>query len=328
LPLAALVLTTGSPAQSETPFSLSLPLACTFGETCFIQQYLDHDPSAGVKDYRGGSMTYDGHTGVDLRVPSLAAQQKGVAVLAAAAGAVRMAQDGIADVNVQAVGLASVAGRECGNGLVITHDNGWETQYCHMAKGSLRVRVGDRVEAGQQLGLVGLSGRTEFPHLHFSVFHNGKLVDPFAPTDAPAMPSTSDVARSLWSANAAKALVYHSPEVINFGFSAEAVSMDDIEAGRAGASRPGATSPVLIAFVRTIGLRTSDVQSFTLKGPKGEVLAHSESPPLENNVAQRYMYVGKRKPTAEWPRGMYEAEFEVRRGGAVALSRRFTFELQ
>src|SRR5262245_57677893 len=90
---------TSSIAQQQ-PFALALPLDCKFGETCFIQQYFDHDPSSGVRDYRGGSMSYDGHNGVDLRVPSLAAQQRGVSVIAAAPGIVKAVRHGIADVNV------------------------------------------------------------------------------------------------------------------------------------------------------------------------------------------------------------------------------------
>ena len=268
-------------------------------------------------------MSYDGHTGVDLRVPSMAAQQHGVAVLAAAGGVVKMASDGIPDVNVRALGLESVAGHECGNGVVVEHDGGWMTQYCHMAKNSVRVRPGDRVEAGTPLGLVGLSGRTEFPHLHFSVFHNGVLVDPF---DAGA-PGTSEVARTLWSANAAKALAYHSPTVINFGFAPEIVTMDDIELGRAGSKPPNARSPMLVAFIRAIGLNAADVQSFTLKGPAGDVLAQSEKP-LSSNVAEGFMYVGKRKTRAQWPRGTYTAEFVIRRDNGTALSRKFSFEMK
>jgi hypothetical protein len=314
---------TSSAAQQQSSFSLSLPLNCTFGETCFIQQYLDHDPSAGAKDYRGGHMSYDGHTGVDLRVPSMAAQRQGVSVLAAAAGVVKMASDGIADVNVRAAGLESVVGHECGNGVVIEHDGGWATQYCHMAKDSVRVYPGQRVEAGTPLGLVGLSGRTEFPHLHFSVFHNGTLVDPFD-SDAPG---TSEVAHSLWSATAEKALAYHSPTVINFGFAAEIVSANDVELGRAGSKPPDTHSPMLVAFIRAIGLNAADVQSFTLKGPAGDVLAQSEKP-LNSNVAEGFMYVGKRKPRTEWPRGTYTAEFVIRRDHGTALSHSFSFEMK
>jgi len=326
--LPLLVLTAGATSSAAEPqessLSLSLPLDCTFGETCFIQQYFDHDPSSGIEDYRGGTMTYDGHDGVDLRVPTLAAQQHGVAVLAAAAGTVKAVRDGVADVNVRAIGLESVAGLECGNGVVVSHGGGWETQYCHLARGSLRVREGDRVDAGTPLGLVGLSGQTEFPHLHFSVRHDGVMVDPFASEKSGA----GDVAHPLWSNAAADALAYHSPTLINFGFSDEIVSLQDVELGRAGLKGPDAKSPVLVAFIRAIGLKASDVQNFTLKGPGGDVLAQSESPPLDTNMAERFMFVGKRKASAEWPRGTYEAEFRIRREGTTALSRHFKFDLK
>ena len=316
---------TSSAAQEEQhAFRLALPLDCKFGETCFIQQYLDHDPSPGMKDYRCGAMTYDGHDGVDLRVPSMAAQQKGVSVLAAAAGVVKAVRDGVADVNVRVIGLGSVAGQECGNGVVIAHDGGWETQYCHLAKGSVRLRDGERVETGTPLGLVGLSGQTEFPHLHFSVRHNGATVDPFAAgaTDA------CGASNPLWSDTAEDALAYHATSVINFGFADEPLSVADVELGRVDGMLPTAGSPALVAFIRAIGLKAADVPAFTLKGPGGEVLAHNETQPLDSNMAERFMFVGKRKMTAEWPRGTYEAEFTIRRDGATALSRRFSFELK
>ena len=57
-------------------------------------------------------MAYDGHHGVDLRVPSMAAQQRGVSVLAAAAGTMKGVRDGMADVSVRTAGKESVSGRE------------------------------------------------------------------------------------------------------------------------------------------------------------------------------------------------------------------------
>ncbi len=74
-----------------------------------------------------------------------------------------------------------VTGRECGNGVVLTHENGFETQYCHLAKGSIDLREGQRVQAGDVIGQVALSGKTQFPHLHLSVRQNGQEVDPFDP---------------------------------------------------------------------------------------------------------------------------------------------------
>ncbi len=315
----------GSTAEADASIVLSLPLACEFGKSCFIQQYFDHDPSKNASDYRCGPMTYDGHDGVDLRVPSLQAQRRGVTVVAAAAGTVRGVRDGMADVNVRIAGPDSVRGRECGNGVVLVHPEGWETQYCHMAKGSVRVKNGQRIEAGSALGLVGMSGDAEFPHLHFSVRHSAAKIDPFA---VGAASGTCGGGRSLWSKSAAAALAYHSPDVINTGFASQTLTMDDIESGRMDASSVASDAPMLVAFVRAIGLKAGDVQMFTLRDPLGAVLARNESAPLDRNMAQRMEYIGKRRTSADWPRGKYEAQYEVRRGGATTLMRRFDFELR
>ena len=149
------------------------------------------------------------------------------------------------------------------------------------------------------------------------------MVDPFA-SDVTAR----EVTHPLWSGTAAEALAYHSPAVINFGFADKTLSLADIETGLADSMSPASDSPVLVAFVRAIGLKAADVQRFTLKGPDGEVLAQSEAPPLDSNMAERFMYVGKRKASAEWARGTYEAEFEIRRNGAIALSRSFSLDLR
>tara|TARA_A100001037_G_scaffold306567_1_gene352793 strand:+ start:5356 stop:5622 length:267 start_codon:yes stop_codon:yes gene_type:complete len=49
----------------------------------------------------------------------------------------------------------------------------------HFTDTCVRVRKGQRVARGEQLGLVGLSGDTQVPHIHFEVKRDGKIVDPF-----------------------------------------------------------------------------------------------------------------------------------------------------
>ena len=71
--------------------------------------------------------------------------EAGVDVLAAADGMVKATRDGMADPNVAETGVDAVKDVECGNGVLIEHDDGWSTQYCHMKKGSIRVREGDTV---------------------------------------------------------------------------------------------------------------------------------------------------------------------------------------
>ncbi len=176
---------TAAPAAAE-PLKLDFPLTCTPDLTCWIPNYVDHDPTKGIRDYACGKATYNGtsgtvsrHKGTDIAIRDLAAMRAGVEVLAAA-GRVAGTRDGMADINLrEAGGLKAPKGKDCGNGVLILHPGGWDTQYCHMRKGSIAVKKDDRVAAGQPLGLVGLSGATIFPHLHLTVRKDKEIVDPF-----------------------------------------------------------------------------------------------------------------------------------------------------
>ena len=137
------------PLAEATPPELGLPLACQLGQDCFIQQYVDTQEGPGAQDYTCGPLSYDGHKGTDIRVRDLPAMEAGVPVLAAAAGVVKGIRDGEPDIRVSERGLDQVKGKEAGNGVVIDHGNGWETQYSHLKQRSVRVKLGDRVEAGQ-----------------------------------------------------------------------------------------------------------------------------------------------------------------------------------
>ncbi|MDR3344551.1 MAG: peptidoglycan DD-metalloendopeptidase family protein [Oscillospiraceae bacterium] len=65
-----------------------------------------------------------------------------------------------------------------GNRVVINHGGGLKTTYSHMMSGSVSVRVGQRVTAGQPLGRVGSTGWSSGNHLHFEVQINGVYRDP------------------------------------------------------------------------------------------------------------------------------------------------------
>lgn len=65
-----------------------------------------------------------------------------------------------------------------GNFVEINHGQGYVTRYAHNQKNV--VRVGDRVERGQTIALLGSTGRATGPNLHFEVLRDGKVVDPMA----------------------------------------------------------------------------------------------------------------------------------------------------
>lgn len=310
--------------SAPAPPRLELPIACKPGQTCEVQNYLDRDPGPGARDWRCSERTYQDHTGVDIRLPNMAVQRAGVDVLAAAPGVVSRLRDGVADISVKAAGAAPVAGQECGNGVVIDHGGGWETQYCHLAKGSLKVKAGDHVAAGQPIARVGLSGNTEYPHLHITVRHAGQLVDPFAPGSATACDAHAPTG-GLWSKAAAAQLPYQSGAVLNAGFADRVLTNDDVEAG--GLAAPRLTSPALLAYVRAIGLKAGDQPRLTLFGPDGAQMAESRTPPLDHDKAQWLIYVGKKRPANGWTRGVYRAHYEVIRAGAATIVREFRLTL-
>ena len=63
-----------------------------------------------------------------------------------------------------------------GNYVIISHINGYQTLYAHLH--SATVKAGQYLQQGQKLGLVGSTGYSTGPHLHFTVYKNGKLVNP------------------------------------------------------------------------------------------------------------------------------------------------------
>lgn len=64
-----------------------------------------------------------------------------------------------------------------GNYVMIDHGNGYTTSYSHMQK--YLVHRGDRVKRGQVIGLVGNTGRSTGPHLHYEIALDGKTINPY-----------------------------------------------------------------------------------------------------------------------------------------------------
>jgi hypothetical protein len=311
--------------QSAPP-RLELPVACQPGRDCFVQQYFDHEPAKGetaFRDYRCGPKAYDGHDGTDIRVPTRAAMLRGVGVRAAAAGTVKNVRNTVADHRGTAADIARAKGTECGNGVVLSHPGGYETQYCHMKQGSIVVQPGQAVAVGATLGQVGQTGEAAFPHLHFSIRAGADEIDPFAPQ------STAGCGRGgpgLWSPAAAAALAYRSPEVLNAGFtSTAAVTAEAVE--DAGLSLASGTGPALLAYVRAIGLEKGDRQQLRVTAPGGAAFAESPGPELARPRAQQLLFTGKRNSAGRFAPGVYQARYTVTRGGKLVLEHRFEIRL-
>ena len=287
-------------AQPAGAFELALPVACDLGTDCYIQQYMDHDPSPAATDFTCGPLVYDGHSGTDFALENRAQMQAGFAVLAASPGKVKARRDGVAD-------FAPYAdGQECGNGVVVDHGGGWETQYCHLRMGSVLVQVGQAVDTGTALGLVGQSGQAEFPHLHLSLRRNGVDVDPFAPD------ATNDCAKpddpGLWQTP----IAYTPGGIIGIGISPAVPEYAMIKIGLGSPNLPK-TVPALVVWAYVFGGRAGDALLLDITGPQGVVI--TERVVLEKTQAQLFRAVGKKRKAAGWPPGTYSGTAKLLRAG-------------
>jgi murein DD-endopeptidase MepM/ murein hydrolase activator NlpD len=132
------------------------------------QQAPDYAPPVAAGDWTsplpGGTYRFErtvgnGHDGLDLSAP------QGTPIYAAKGGTVVTSQEALGGWGVT---------------IKIDHGDGTETLYGHMVYGSRLVEAGATVEAGQQIGQVGNTGRSFGSHLHIELRVNGAIVDPYS----------------------------------------------------------------------------------------------------------------------------------------------------
>lgn len=135
----------GGGTTSDGSFLYPLPRSC--GSWCTSPYGYRYHPISG---------TYTFHSGVDL------AAAGGTPIYASKSGTVT---------------TAAYAQYSWGNYVVINHGDGYSTLYAHMRY--YAVSVGEYVNQGDVIGYVGTTGNSTGNHLHFNVYYNGSLQNPF-----------------------------------------------------------------------------------------------------------------------------------------------------
>lgn len=299
------------------------PLDCgpAANSPCIIQQFVDADPTSGSADYSCGALSYDGHKGTDFRVPTLADMAAGTDVLAAATGTVTATRDGMPDIAVTDPDAPDISGKECGNGLVIDHGNGWETQYCHLKSGSIAVSQGQAVEAGALIGQIGLSGETSFPHVHMSLRKDGAVVDPFDPVQS----ATCDAVKpDLW--DDAQTPLYRAGGILEAGFHDAIPDYADLKQGVIDTQTLTKDAPALVIWAYMFGSRPGDRVAFDIKGPQGWSFQNDAD--LDRQQAEFFRASGKRSPPQGWPAGIYHGTVSLIRGDKTLQTAAVTIQIQ
>ncbi|MBI5852807.1 MAG: M23 family metallopeptidase [Planctomycetes bacterium] len=149
------------------------PFAGNLWDDVHTFNFVDLDPSFGLRDFDCLQWTYDTHRGHDTHLHSFAEMDRGVPVFAAIAGVVVDLHDGEPDRNINPSSLPS-------NYVILWHGGTHYSWYLHLRRNSVAVTLGQRVAGGQQLGLVGSSGNSSWPHLHFESWHDNAHYEPDA----------------------------------------------------------------------------------------------------------------------------------------------------
>lgn len=171
-------------------FILPIRQAAGFNDPGFYAIYNFVDTalnSTQIKDYNCGARTYDDHMGTDFVTFPFGWQKmdtSAVEVVAAADGVIIYKYD--QKIDTICVNCPPTAPQNCWvwNAVYVRNTDGTICWYGHMKKGSATTKpVGATVSQGEYLGIVGSSGNSSGPHLHFEVWQDDtytKLLDPFA----------------------------------------------------------------------------------------------------------------------------------------------------
>lgn len=172
-------------AKPQAVQSLSWPLRATQNlldcSYYHISAYVDHNAAVNsYQDYNCGLNSYDGHGGTDISIWPFNFYKMDndlVEVVAAANGTIIDKHEGEFDKNCSANNLTA-------NYIIIQQSDGSRCMYWHLKKNSVTSKlIGQTVTTGEYLGVVGSSGSSTGPHLHFEVWNgstSASRIDPYA----------------------------------------------------------------------------------------------------------------------------------------------------
>ena len=308
-------------ASPVSAIELGMPLDCTYGVDCIIQNYVDTEPGPEVADHECGSLSYDNHQGTDFRLLSEAKIADGYEVLATAPGIVRQVIQNQHDHGFRG---AQENPLSCGNAVMIEHADGWSSQYCHLAENSVTVELGARVERGDKLALLGSSGGTDFPHLHYALRRYGITVDPFtgvSPTGCDALEAGTHWAEET-------GIGYVGSAVMGFGVSGVFPSKETVLHDPARLVPPVGEEAAVYTWFKMLGMKEGDSLRITVLDAEGRPFAN-ELFGVDRDETIVVINVGVTPEDLDleaWPEGTYQARMELY-GGAQLLQQetlRFT----
>ena len=297
---------------AEQDFKIRFPARCEYGVDCWLLNTPDTNPANEKNsDSVCGPRSYDGHKGVDFAIRDTVEMEKGVDVVSVAKGKVLRFRDGEEDAfrGEQAKTALNDANRNCGNGVIIDHENGWLSQYCHLKNGSIVVDNGQNVMPSQKIAEIGLSGISDHPHIHLTLIRKGKIIDPFTGADTEGA-CEGNVSGALWED---PKITYEPIALYDGGFATEIPDFELISAGTRG-ELPRIDSEALLFWIAYFGAREGDKIAIEITDPDNKVFV-SDVLTQDKTRARQFYTIGKKAPSSGFKKGTWKGTVTVTRPG-------------
>jgi hypothetical protein len=288
-----------------------LPIDCTIGENCWIMNYVDMGVDDGAyTDPACYNRTYENHKGTDFALLDGVTMEQGVNVIAPMDGTVKKVRDGQKDMWPTKEQLDDIREKriECGNAILIDHGNDLKTIYCHLKQDSIIVSPGQKVSTGDVLGQVGLSGLTEFPHLHFGITRDKKVIDPF--TGYSNTDKCGRRKKSLWHKDVD--LSYQPIAIQSVGFHNNIPELLKLERENTTQNEIAPNAKLLTFSTILLGVRAGDEITLEIRDPNGKIFAENKIF-QQKTRAQQFYYTGKKMRSDRLIEGAYTGQVKIKR---------------
>jgi len=320
LSLIFFYLLSGAPrtAIAQEGFKLHFPVNCVLHENCFVASYFDLDTQIGyVTDFTCGDISKDNQKGTHIILQDFKDTALNFFVLAAADGEVIAYSDGLPDLVIASGDVHNYPENPCGNGIVLEHDGGWTTRYCHLKNNSLLVKLGDKVKKGQAIARIGSSGQTDWPKLDFSVAQNGYLFDPFS--GKTTLEKCGGTISPMWE----QPLTYTAFAILKAGFNIGFPDQQKAEIGHLQDYKliPDIT-PDLNLWAMLLNVRKGDIISLEILDPEGRIF-NSYREEATFDIERHFVYLYTKKKNILWDRGLYTGIIRLERYQGAELHETF-----
>ena len=298
--------------QFKKSQNLGLPLNCELEKTCWVMNYVDFDQNDSIyTDPNCLQRTYDTHKGTDFALLDEKSMNDGVPVLSVKDGTILRIRDGEPDNWKTKADLDKIKTdrKECGNAILITHDDDTQSVYCHLRQNSIIVKKDQRIKKGDTIAMVGMSGLTEFPHLHYGYLKNKKIIDPFTGRSIETQCGLKD-AKSLWDKGLG--LNYAPLNIQSAGFSTQVPTLDNLGKDAQGSTELTFKDDKIIFWTILLGVRLNDEVSIEIIDANNNPIV-TEKITQDKNRARQLYYIGKKLDKTKLPEGAYTGIVKIKR---------------